>query len=177
MVGTRLQILMTLQRNGRETVGSLARSLTLAPATIRRHMDILQRDHVISLEEVKRPTGRPEYSFFLTEDGHEALPKSYDRLLDSLFQEMASLEKEDIEGKDGKGITEVLLSRIAQRIADQAGVSQDDDLSQRATILASLLEEQQFTPRVEHKSGTVKNRASQLPLPQRSPGARSHLLL
>jgi predicted ArsR family transcriptional regulator len=147
---------MTIQRNGRETVESLARSLKLAPATIRRHMDILQRDHLISFQEVKRPTGRPEYSFFLTEDGHEALPKSYGRLLDSLFQEMTSLETKDIEGKDGKGLTEVLLSRIAQRIADQAGLSPDDDLSKRAATLTSLLEEQQFTPRVEHKNGTVR---------------------
>ena len=90
MVGTRLQILVTLQRNGRETVENLARSLELVLATIRHHMDILQRDHLISFQEVKRPTGRPEYSFFLTEAGHEALPKNYGRLLDSLFQEISS---------------------------------------------------------------------------------------
>ena len=58
MVGSRLQILQTLQRNGRETVESLARSLKLAPAAIRRHMDILQRGRFISFQEVKRPTGR-----------------------------------------------------------------------------------------------------------------------
>ena len=156
MLGTRLQILITLQRNGRETVESLAHSLELAPATIRRHMDILQRDHLISFQEVKRPTGRPEYSFFLTEAGQEALPKNYGSLLDSLFQEIGSLEKKDIEGKDGKELTEFLLTRSAQRIADRANVSPDDSLSQRATILALLLEEQQFTPRVEEKGGKVR---------------------
>ena len=156
MVGTRLQILRTLQRNGRDTVESLAHSLELAPATIRRHMDILQRDHLISFEEVKRPTGRPEYSFFLTEAGHEELPKNYSRLLDSLFQEIGSLEKQDFEGQDGKGLTSILLSRIAKKIADRAMVSPTDDLSQRATTLATLLEEEQFTPRVEHKSGSIQ---------------------
>lgn len=156
IVGTRLQILETLQRNGRATVEGLANSLKLAPATIRRHMDILQRDHFISFEEVKKPTGRPEYSFFLTEAGHEEMPKNYGRLLDSLFQEIGSLEKQDIDGQDGKGLTEILLSRIAKKIADRAMVSPDDDLSQRAATLTTLLEEENFTPRIELKSGGIQ---------------------
>ena len=156
IVGTRLQILVTLQRNGRDTVESLAHSLELAPATIRRHMDILQRDHFISYEEVKRPTGRPEYSFFLTEAGHEELPKNYGGLLDSLFQEIASLEKQDFDGQDGEGLTGILLSRIAKKVADRAVISPDDDLAKRASTLAILLEEEQFTPRIEHKDGTIE---------------------
>jgi predicted ArsR family transcriptional regulator len=119
-------------------------------------MDILQRDRLVSFKEVKRPTGRPEHSFFLTEAGHEVLPKNYDRLLDSLFQEIGSLEKEDVEGQDGQGLMGILLSRIAQRIADRAAVSPNDDLSQRAATLASLLEEEQFTPRVELKNGSIQ---------------------
>ena len=155
MLGTRLQILLTLQRKGRDTVESLAHSLGLAPATIRRHMDILQRDHLIAFQEVKRPTGRPEYSFFLTEAGHEELPKNYGQLLDSLFQEIMSLEKKDVEGQDGKGLIEIILARIAKRIADRAQVSPDDDLNQRATTLAAVLEQEQFTPLVEQKGGRV----------------------
>jgi predicted ArsR family transcriptional regulator len=119
-------------------------------------MDILQRDHFVSFEEVKRPTGRPEYSFFLTEAGHEEMPKSYGRLLESLLQEMGSLEKQDVDGQDGKGLTEILLSRIAKRIADRAVVSPDDNLDQRAATLTTLLEEEHFTPRVEHKNGRIK---------------------
>ena len=156
MVGTRLQILLTLQQNGRDTVDSLARSLNLAPATIRRHMDILQRDHLISFEEVKRPTGRPEYSFFLTEVGHEELPKNYGRLLDSLFQEIGSLEKQDVDGQDGKGLADILLMRIARRIADRAVVSPDATPSQRANTLATLLKEEQYTPKVEEKCGSIQ---------------------
>lgn len=156
MVGTRLQILKTLQMNGRDTVESLAHSLKLAPATIRRHMDILQRDHLISFEEVKRPTGRPEYSFFLTEAGHEELPKNYGRLLDSLFKEISSLEKQDIQGQDGSGLTDILLARIAKKIAARAVSSPNDDLTQRAATLATLLEEEQFTPKVEQKDGSIR---------------------
>ena len=87
--------------------------MELAPATIRHHADFLQRDGFIAFEEVKKPTGHPKYSFFLTEAGHEELPKNYGRLLDSLLQKMGSLEKQDVDGQDDKGLTEILLSRIA----------------------------------------------------------------
>ena len=101
MEGTRVRILMTIQRNGQATVEGLAHSLELAPATIRRHMDILQRDHLIAYREVKKPTGRPEYSFSLTEAGHDVLPKDYQRLLSALFKEMASLCDSVIPAKAG----------------------------------------------------------------------------
>ncbi|MBI4282825.1 MAG: hypothetical protein HY672_05020 [Chloroflexi bacterium] len=146
---------MTLQRKGRDTVESLSHSLGLAPATIRRHMDILQRDHLVAFQEVKRPTGRPEYSFFLTEAGHEELPKNYGKLLDSLFQAIVSLQKEDVEGQDGKGLVEIVLARIAQRIAERAPVSPDDDLNRRATTLATVLEQEQFIPLVEQRGDSV----------------------
>ena len=156
MIGTRLQILMTLQRNGRGTVEGLAHSLKLAPATVRRHMDILQRDRLISFEEVKKPTGRPEHSFFLTEAGHEELPKNYSRLLELMFEEIGSLEKQDVSGKDGKELTDVLLSRIALRIAGRAPISSRDNLGQLAATLTALLEEERFSPNVQVDNNRIQ---------------------
>ena len=46
MEGTRLRILEHLQQEN-QTVGGLATIMGLAPATVRRHLDILQRDHLI----------------------------------------------------------------------------------------------------------------------------------
>ena len=72
MEGPRLRILQLLQKNTNDTVGGLAQAIGLAVATIRRHLDILRRDPLVAFEEVRKKTGRPEYSFFLTEDGQEA---------------------------------------------------------------------------------------------------------
>jgi predicted ArsR family transcriptional regulator len=47
--GTRLQIARLLQRDGTDTVESLADKLGLAAATVRRHLDIMQRDGVAIL--------------------------------------------------------------------------------------------------------------------------------
>lgn len=156
MEGTRLRILMTIQRSGQATVEGLAHSLDLAPATIRRHMDILQRDHLITYKEVKKPTGRPEYSFSLTEAGHEVLPKDYQHLLGALCKEMASLEKEELQGRSGKELMALLLCRIAQRIADSVPVSAGDNLDQRAAALASVLEEGHLMPQVEQEEGGIR---------------------
>ena len=54
MEGTRLRILQLLQRNSCDTVDGLAKSIGLAPATIRRHLDILQCDRFVSFEEVRK---------------------------------------------------------------------------------------------------------------------------
>ena len=88
MEGTRLRILQLLQKDGHATVEGLATGIGLAPATIRRHLDILQRDRLVGFDEVRKRTGRPEYSFYLTEDGQESLPKDYDRLLAMVVDEI-----------------------------------------------------------------------------------------
>ena len=69
MEGARLRILQLLQKHSNDTVEGLANAIGLAPATIRRHLDILQRDRLVTFEEVRKRTGRPEYSFYLTEGG------------------------------------------------------------------------------------------------------------
>ena len=163
MEGTRLHILMTLQKDGHGTVESLAQALQLASATVRRHMDILQRDRLVSFQTVKKPTGRPEFSFFLTEAGHEMLPKDYQHMLGSLFQEMTSLEKGDIEGQDGKGLVELLLYRIATSIAERAQLPSDANISQRMAVLASVLEQERFSPQVTQDSQGISIRLFNCP--------------
>lgn len=73
---TRDIILEIIQNRKSETVNGLAQELSLAPATIRRHLDILQRDGLVTFTEVRHGTGRPEFSFSLTERGHETPSKT-----------------------------------------------------------------------------------------------------
>ena len=46
------------QRDG-ANVDGLAKEMQLAPATVRRHLDILARDGLVGHTEVRKPTGRP----------------------------------------------------------------------------------------------------------------------
>lgn len=156
MEGTRLRILQILQSNSQETVEGLASAIGLAPATIRRHLDILQRDRLVGFEEVRKRIGRPEYSFFLTEDGQESLPKDYDKLLNMVVEELSSLTIEETEGRDGPEI----LHFVFERLSGQMGDKMESDLAgrdtgERVATLVNVLREQDFSPVVELEDGVL----------------------
>ena len=150
MEGTRLRILQLLQRSGNDTVDGLATTIGLAQATIRRHLDILQRGRLVAFDEVRKKTGRPEYSFYLTEDGQEALPKGYDLLLNMLVQELAAMPAEDTNGRAGSEILELVFHRLSDKVWQRyESTVGDEDLESRLSTLMGLLRQEQFSPESE----------------------------
>jgi predicted ArsR family transcriptional regulator len=177
MEGTRLRILQLLQREGHATVDGLAKAIGLAPATIRRHLDILQRDRLVAFEEVRKKTGRPEYSFFLTEDGQEALPKDYDVLLDLVIRELAEMKPGDTSGLGGSEILDQIFRSMSDKVWNEyreeiAGKS----VRQRLETLIDLLTQEDFSPEVnvEVESGTLRVRL--LNCPYRSVAMQNHAI-
>lgn len=157
MEGTRLRILQLLQRNGHDTVDGLATAIGLAPATIRRHLDILQRDRLVAFEEVRKKTGRPEYSFYLTENGQETLPKDYDLLLNMVMEELTVLNTSDTSGRDGDEILSLLFSRMSDKVWER--YSEDvtgKDVGYRLDALVDLLKQEDFSPEVGVEDGTIR---------------------
>ncbi len=157
MEGTRLRILQLLQKRTNDSVEGLARAIGLAPATIRRHLDILQRDQLVAFEEVRKKTGRPEHSFFLTEGGQEALPKSYDVLLGLMIGELSNLKAGDVDGMDGDSVLELVFERLSGTVwrdhsRDVAGQS----LGVRLDALIRVLTEQDFYPSAEVVEDTLR---------------------
>ena len=164
MEGTRLRILQLLQRNTNDTVDGLAQAIGLAAATIRRHLDILQRDRLVAFEEVRKKTGRPEYSFFLTEDGQEALPKDYDMLLGLMIGELADLSVDDTQGRDGEGVLELVFQRLSGRVFEDHRREVDgQSLEVRLKALLRLLADGDFYPEAELIEGTLRIRLVNCP--------------
>ena len=156
MEGTRLRILQLLQKHSNESVDGLSREIALAPATIRRHLDILQRDRLVAFVEVRKKTGRPEYSYYLTEDGQEALPKDYDVLLNQVIQELAGLTTDDTLQRDGRQILELVFLRLADKLGSRYEQRVEGrDLEHRLGILMGLLTEQDFSPEASVTDGTL----------------------
>ena len=157
MEGTRLRILQLLQKNSSDTVEGLAKAVGLAPATIRRHLDILQRDRLVAFEEVRKKTGRPEYSFFLTEEGQETLPKDYDLLLGLVISELAGLTETDTTGQNGHGILDIVFQRLSSRVSERYEKQIDGkDFGDRLETLISLLEQADFFPEAEVVEGVLR---------------------
>lgn len=148
---TRDRILVLIQSRESETVSGLAAEFGLAPATIRRHLDILQRDGLVTFTEVRRGTGRPEFSFSLTERGHETLPRHYSHMLGQLISTLASLGPESLQKRSGKQLLDDVLETIARESVDKR-----DAVGAGVASLIDMLRDQDFAPEVsEHEGGVA----------------------
>ncbi|MBI4308589.1 MAG: ArsR family transcriptional regulator [Chloroflexi bacterium] len=153
MDGTRPQILDFLLRQRTATVEDMAASFNLAPATLRRHLDILQRDNLVAYQRVRRKAGRPEYAYFLTEEGMDRLPKSYGRLLATLMQEIGAMTAEDVAGHDGRQILEMVCRRVGERLVERhAGRVNGKGFEGQLAELVRILSEEDFYPELDWAS-------------------------
>jgi predicted ArsR family transcriptional regulator len=114
---TRTKILEILRRRREATVEDLTRALELAPATVRRHLDILQRDGFVKVRPVRRDTGRPHFAFSITQAGEEVFPQHYVRITNRLIDEILTLAPEDTAGRSGRELAGVIFERMADRLA------------------------------------------------------------
>ncbi len=121
MENTRQTILRILRRRKQATVDELTRELGLAPATVRRHLDILLRDDYVTVTQVRRGTGRPHYLFALSEAGENLFPKHYVRLTNRIIDEIVRLDAGETAGKSGLELAELLFGKMADRLAETYG--------------------------------------------------------
>ncbi len=156
MDGPRLQILKLLQRQGHASVDQLSREVDLASATIRRHLDILQRDHLVTFEQVRKKTGRPEYTYFLTEAGQEFLPKDYGRLLGRLLQGISSLSRDDVTDRGGTELLQLIFQRMASQTVARTQSTDNEPFPQRVAKAVAVLQQERFEPEVQESDGTVR---------------------
>ena len=170
MEGTRGKIVGIIQQDGAATVDGLSKRLGLAPATVRRHLDILQRDRIVTFVQVRKKTGRPEYSFSLTETGHEALPKGYDVLLGELVGELGGLDSDAVDARSGTELLHLILTRMGERAAAGYRRGKGDAIE----TLRAALDDWQLTPELEQREGALHIRV--LNCPFRSV-ARSHKIV
>lgn len=141
MITTKTEILALLKRNGGHSVREIAKSLKLAPITIRQHLTHLQRDAVITAEQRSQPSGRPMNVFRLTAKGHAAaFPHRSDRVVELLLHEIGLLDGTEIEGLSARKKTSLVLERLAQRIADEyAPILSGWSLGERVAFVAEVM--------------------------------------
>lgn len=113
MDGTRASIIELLRHGDGLTVEALTASLGLAAATVRRHLDVLQRDGHVEREAVRRATGRPHYVFQLTPAGRDLAPGHYVGVTELLLSELLSLSAADTQGKDGAAVALLAFERMS----------------------------------------------------------------
>lgn len=141
--GTREEILTLLRRHSSLTVEELAQELGLAGATVRRHLDVLLRDDLVSVTQVRGGPGRPRHSFSLTEAGAGSMPHHYVRMTQRLLGAIVGLDADQTAGRSGREIAGVVFERMAERIAEEyAPRVRGATLEERAQSAAALIAEE-----------------------------------
>ena len=141
---TREAILGLLRRRSGRSVGELARELGLAGATVRRHLDVLLRDGLVTAGQLRGRTGRPRYVFSLTGEGAERFGRRA-RLTRRLLREIAALRPGETAGRRGADLAGLVLARIGERIAaEYAPRVGGRGAAARARAAAALLADEGF---------------------------------
>lgn len=89
--GTRERVLGLLLELGTATAATLSARLEVTPAGIRRHLDALLAEGVVTTREPRRRAvtrGRPAKLYALSDAGHAAGPSAYDELAVSALRFM-----------------------------------------------------------------------------------------
>ena len=81
-IDNRQRVLLFLARQGDASVGELSQGLELTQVTVRKHLDDLMREGVVSPPEKRRRggPGRPVQSYSLTEKAETLMPENYQDL-------------------------------------------------------------------------------------------------
>ncbi len=154
MENTRQTILGILRRRRQATVDELRKELGLAPATVRRHLDILTRDGHVEVTQVRRATGRPHYVFLLSESGEDLFPKHYVRITNRLIEEIVALTPEETTGRSGRELADVVFHKMAERLAQHIGARVHGlSLGERLETTLEALAEEGITFHVEREEG------------------------
>jgi predicted ArsR family transcriptional regulator len=124
--GTRERVLGLLLELGTATAATLSERLDVTPAGIRRHLDALLTEGVVTTREPRLRAvtrGRPARLYALSEAGHAAGPSAYDDMAVSALRFMTTEQVEAFaeargreleERYDGVGSPDELAARLSE---------------------------------------------------------------
>jgi predicted ArsR family transcriptional regulator len=151
---TTRQTILSLIRRRATTVDELTKELGLAPATVRRHLDILTRDGHVEVTQERRKTGRPHFVYSISEKGEDLFPKHYVRITNRLIDEIVALSPEETRGRDGPELADLVFEKMAQHMAQKiAPRIHGSALSERIHATTEALAEEGIVFEVEDRDG------------------------
>ncbi len=108
--------------------------------------------------------GRPEFSFHLTEEGQETLPKGYKQFLGLMIEELGLLTVEDTNAHAGDQLLEFVIKRLSEQACQEIEEEVDgENLEHRLQALIRLLHKEDFSPEAEVVDATVNIRLHNCP--------------
>lgn len=100
-----------LKQSPNLSVGEIAQKLGITEMAVRRHLNNLERDQLLSSHLVRQSMGRPSRVYYLTEKADDFFPKAYTTFAIELI--------EDLQSVQGADAVEQLFVRRAERLYRQ----------------------------------------------------------
>jgi predicted ArsR family transcriptional regulator len=155
---TRDAVARLILERGPQTAAALAEALQLSPAAIRRHLDALVADRLLS-ECDPRPRrrpgrGRPARAYALTDAGRAAFPHAYDDLATTALRYLR-----ETGGEAAVADFATHRARSLETVAGSAmpgGGSGGADRERRVEALAAALTGQGYAATTEHTGAGVQ---------------------
>ena len=140
---TRDQVARAILETGPATAVDLASRMGMTPAGIRRHLDALVSDGILTSREPYQSTalrgrGRPARVFLMTDQGRENFEHSYDDLAVSALKFIASSDN----NLSIKSFADQRASEMESRA--RARIDQQSSLAAKSSALATFLTDEGF---------------------------------
>ena len=140
--GTRGRILEELASAPR-TARDLAEKLGIQESAARGHLDRMEERGLVVPSFRREGVGRPRKRYMLTGQGQDLFPKQYDRILDTVVDELLA--------REGEGYVSALFAEAAERMARSVAseIPKGGTTEERARHLVTVLNRLGFRCAVE----------------------------
>jgi predicted ArsR family transcriptional regulator len=135
---TRMRVLHLLKQRGRATVSDLAVELKLSGVSLRRHLDLLEKDYLVATCIQSCGRGRPAKLYRLTEQADRFFPQRYSQFAVSLLEEVRENFGRGAVEKIIRSHTNRLIERIRSRLAGRSLAQRVESLAQAMTEMGFL---------------------------------------
>ncbi len=149
---TRTQVARAILEGGPATAVDLAERLAITPAGIRRHLDALIAEGILSARDPyqvstsQRGRGRPSKVFVMTDFGREKFEHSYDDLAVSALKFMASKAGEDLVKDFARTRAEDFSKRLSPLLAHR------ESMGEKSVALAEFLTEEGYAASIHPRA-------------------------
>jgi len=95
-VSTKDKILELLKKEKSLTVAELAKAIGITEMAIRKHLNILERDALLNIHEVRQPMGRPLQVYSLSTNADIFFPQNYEGMAVEFLHDLQDLYGDEI---------------------------------------------------------------------------------
>jgi predicted ArsR family transcriptional regulator len=133
MQDTKQKILTLLKMNGGLTTSDLSDMLGISATAVRRHLNTLETQSLVSYRTEQRGMGRPSFIYELAAGASNVFPQSYAAFATEILQDLLELEGSD-------KLNELFDLRQEKRRQEYVTRTTGETLNDRVASLARLLE-------------------------------------